>query len=726
MNDIHPGFDPDRGALVVIPARGGSAGIPLKNLQRVGGTTLVARAVRSALAAPSVTAVVVSTDHDEIAREATTHGARVVRRPADIAGATASSESAVLHALDALRGDASEGGAADPDVTVLLQATSPFVDPADLDAAVRRVADGEHDVVVAVSPTHDFQWRLDGDAPTPVGHGTDHRPRRQDRAPHFRETGAFYAMRTAGLRQAGSRFFGSVGLQPVAAEWSLEIDEPRDLWLARTLLDQPDAATTARVAADGPIDVDALVTDFDGVHTDDAAYVAQDGTESVRVHRGDGLGVARLRRTGIPLLILSTETNPVVAARARKLGVDVLHGVDDKAAALHDWCAVNRLDPGRVAYVGNDVNDLPALDLVGWPVAVADAHPEVAAAARVVLARPGGHGAVREVCERILAARTDATARRSPELHERKDTPVTSTASTTTPHPETPVVRVGDHEVGAGQPVYVIGEIGINHNGDVEIAKQLIDVAVAAGCQAVKFQKRTPEISTPKDQRDKIRQTPWGEMTYLEYKYRVEFEHDQYTEIDQYAKAHGIQWFASPWDVPSVAFLEEFGVPTHKIASASVTDHELLRALAGTGKPLILSTGMSTLEQIDAAVEILGTDGLVILHATSTYPLPPEEANLRTIATLQERYGVPVGYSGHETGLQISLAAVALGAVAVERHITLDRAMWGSDHAASLEPKGLANLVRDIRILQEALGDGEKRVMPGELSPMSRLRRVDA
>jgi YrbI family 3-deoxy-D-manno-octulosonate 8-phosphate phosphatase len=729
MNDIHPGSGPDRGALVVIPARGGSAGIPLKNLQRVGGTTLVARAVRSALAAPSVTAVVVSTDHDEIAREATAHGAHVVRRPADIAGATASSESAVLHALDALRTEAGDAPGADPTVTVLLQATSPFVDPADLDAAVRRVASGERDVVVAVSPTHDFQWRLDDDVPTPVGHGTDHRPRRQDRAPHFRETGAFYAMRTAGLREAGSRFFGSVGLQPVAPEWSMEIDEPRDLWLARTLLGQPGTPGTPG-SPDEPIDVDALVTDFDGVHTDDAASVSQDGTESVRVHRGDGLGVARLRRTGIPLLILSTETNPVVAARGRKLGVDVLHGVDDKAAALRDWCAVNRLDPGRVAYVGNDVNDLPALDLVGWPVAVADAHPEVAAAARVVLTRPGGHGAVREVCERILAAHPDAAARPAPEHHERKDTPMTSTASTAsttpTPRPETPVVRVGDHEVGAGQPVYVIGEIGINHNGDVEIAKQLIDVAVAAGCQAVKFQKRTPEISTPKDQRDKIRQTPWGEMTYLEYKYRVEFEHEQYTEIDQYAKANGIQWFASPWDVPSVAFLEEFGVPTHKIASASVTDHDLLRALADTGKPLILSTGMSTLEQIDAAVEILGTDGLVILHATSTYPLPPEEANLRTIGTLQERYGVPVGYSGHETGLQISLAAVALGAVAVERHITLDRAMWGSDHAASLEPKGLSNLVRDIRILQDALGDGEKRVMPGELSPMSRLRRVDA
>jgi N-acetylneuraminate synthase len=287
-------------------------------------------------------------------------------------------------------------------------------------------------------------------------------------------------------------------------------------------------------------------------------------------------------------------------------------------------------------------------------------------------------------------------------------------------------VSIGHHLVGDGQPVYVIGEIGLNHNGDVDIARRLIDVAADAGAQAVKFQKRTPEISTPADMRDKLRQTPWGEMTYLEYRYRVEFDREQYQKVAQHAAERGLQWFASPWDVPSVEFLEDLDVPTHKVASASLTDTELLGELARTGKPIILSTGMSSLEQIDAAVEILGTDKLVILHATSTYPLPPEEANLRTIDTLRQRYGVPVGYSGHERGLQISIAAVALGAVAVERHITLDRTMWGSDQASSLEPAGLEHLVRDIRILQDALGDGVKRVMPGELAPMSRLRRVGA
>jgi len=286
-------------------------------------------------------------------------------------------------------------------------------------------------------------------------------------------------------------------------------------------------------------------------------------------------------------------------------------------------------------------------------------------------------------------------------------------------------VSIGGVPVGDGSPVYVIAEIGLNHNGDVAIAKRLIDVAAEAGCQAVKFQKRTPDISTPEHQKNVMRETPWGTMTYLEYRYKVEFDRDQYAEIGAYAASKGLAWFASPWDEPSVDFLEDLDVVAHKVASASVTDHGLLRRLAATGKPVILSTGMSTMEQIDAAVEVLGREDLVLLHATSTYPLPPEEANIRMIPTLQERFaGVPVGYSGHERGLQISLAAVALGAVMVERHITLDRTMWGSDHAASLEPQGLEHLVRDIRIIEQSMGDGVKRVFPGEEAPLAKLRRV--
>lgn len=289
-------------------------------------------------------------------------------------------------------------------------------------------------------------------------------------------------------------------------------------------------------------------------------------------------------------------------------------------------------------------------------------------------------------------------------------------------------VAIAGRPIGPGHPVYVIAEIGLNHNGDVELAKRLIDVAADAGADAVKLQKRTPELATPPHMRDVVRETPWGTMTYLEYRHRVELDRDQYIEIGDHATLRGLAWFASPWDEPSVDFLEELNVAAYKIASASVTDLGLLRAVAATGRPVILSTGMSTLEQIDAAVaELDADDRLVILHATSTYPMPADEANLRMIPALEARYpGVPIGYSGHERGLQISLAAVALGATVVERHITLDRTMWGSDHAASLEPQGLEHLVRDVRIIEEALGDGVKRVQPGELAPMAKLRRVTA
>ena len=288
-------------------------------------------------------------------------------------------------------------------------------------------------------------------------------------------------------------------------------------------------------------------------------------------------------------------------------------------------------------------------------------------------------------------------------------------------------VSIGSHVIGGGRPAYVIAEIGLNHNGDVEIAKRLIDVAANAGANAMKFQKRTPEIATPEHMRDVQRETPWGTMSYLDYRRRVEFGRDEYIEVGDYATMRGLDWFASPWDVPSVEFLEELNVVAHKVASASLTDTELLEALRETGKPIILSTGMSTMDQIDRAMDVLNTDRVILMHATSTYPMEPDEANIRMISTLRDRFaGVPIGYSGHERGLQISLAAVALGAVAVERHITLDRTMWGSDHAASLEPGGLEHLVRDIRIIETALGDGVKRVFPGEQAPMAKLRRVGA
>jgi N-acetylneuraminate synthase len=284
---------------------------------------------------------------------------------------------------------------------------------------------------------------------------------------------------------------------------------------------------------------------------------------------------------------------------------------------------------------------------------------------------------------------------------------------------------LGEKTVGPGQPVYVTGEIGINHTGELENAFALIDAAAEAGCDAVKFQKRTPEVCTPRDQWEIERDTPWGRMTYIDYRHRVEFDEDGYRAIDEHCARRGIDWFASPWDVESVAFLEKFGVPCYKVASASLTDDELLRAMRATGRTVILSTGMSTPKQIRHAVEVLGSANIVLCHATSTYPARAAELNLRMIHTLQGEFpNVPIGYSGHETGLQTTLAAVALGVCFVERHITLDRAMWGSDQAASVEPQGLARLVRDIRTIEESLGDGVKKVYDSELKPMEKLRRV--
>jgi len=279
--------------------------------------------------------------------------------------------------------------------------------------------------------------------------------------------------------------------------------------------------------------------------------------------------------------------------------------------------------------------------------------------------------------------------------------------------------------IGAGHPVYIIAEIGINHNGSMDIAKKLIDEAVQAGCDAVKFQKRTPELCTPKDQWHLERDTPWGRMTYINYRKMIELGYDEYSQIDAYCKEKGIDWFVSCWDEDSVDFMEQFNPGVYKFASASLTDHALIGKVKQTGRPYILSTGMSTMGQIREAVDKFGTDNLMIAHSTSAYPCHPQELNLKMIDTLSELYpGTPIGYSGHETGLATTVAAVAMGACFVERHFTLDRAMWGSDHAASVEPQGMQKLVRDIRDVELALGDGIKRVYESELGAMKRLRRT--
>lgn len=280
-------------------------------------------------------------------------------------------------------------------------------------------------------------------------------------------------------------------------------------------------------------------------------------------------------------------------------------------------------------------------------------------------------------------------------------------------------------QIGDGLACFVIAEIGLNHNGSIENAKKLIDEAVNAGCDAVKFQKRTPEVCTPKDVWDVMRDTPWGRMRYIDYRYKVEFGEDEYNEIDSYCKEKGIVWFASCWDEESVDFLEQFNPMLYKSASASLTDVSLLKKKLATGKPLMLSTGMSTQEQIKSVVNELGTENVLIAHSTSAYPCALEELNLSMINTLRKWFpNVPIGYSGHETGLSTTLAARVLGASFVERHFTLDRAMWGSDQAASVEPGGMRRLVRDIREIEIALGDGVKKVYDSELKPLAKLRRI--
>lgn len=382
--------------LAVIPARGGSKGVPGKNLATVGGVPLVVRAVLACRAARHVTDVVVSTDDPGIAAAARSAGADVVDRPAGISGDTAGSEAAVLHTLEAHP---------DADVVLLVQCTSPFLTREDIEGVAAAVVEDGAETAVTVAPFHGFLWREDElGGGQGMGHDKAFRPRRQDRPQDFLETGAAYAMDAAGFRRHRHRFFGRTALVRTDPARVLEIDEPHDLDRARAL-----APLLDRLPGPTLDDVDAVVLDFDGTQTDDKVLVDSDGRELVAVHRGDGLGIAALRRAGLKLLILSTEQNPVVAARAHKLKVPVLHGIDRKDLALKQWCEEQGVDPERVLYAGNDVNDLPCFALAGWPVAVADAHDAVRAAARTVTRTPGGEGAIREIAAWLLGPELDHT-----------------------------------------------------------------------------------------------------------------------------------------------------------------------------------------------------------------------------------------------------------------------------------------------------------------------------
>lgn len=382
--------------LAVIPARGGSKGIPRKNLQRVGGLPLVARTSRAALAASTVTRVVVSTDDAEIAAVARVAGAEVVQRPAALGGDRASSESALVHVLEHL--DDTEGY--QPELLVFLQCTSPLTLPADIDGTVAALLREGADSAFTASPEHPHLWRRDGTgAAVGVNHDSAVRLPRQQVEPQFLETGAVYAVRAAAFRKLQHRFIGRVVLHEVPRSRAPEVDDPSDLDIVRALAARLDAQDRA---ARLPNPVGAIVFDFDGVHTDDSVLTFSDGTEAVLAKRGDGLGVERLRRSGIPAIVVSKERNPVVAARCRKLQLDVLQGVDDKLPALREWAGSAGIDLASVVYLGNDINDLDCLLAVGCGVVVADAHPDVLPAAQIVLDAAGGRGAVRELIDLVL------------------------------------------------------------------------------------------------------------------------------------------------------------------------------------------------------------------------------------------------------------------------------------------------------------------------------------
>lgn len=452
-----------------------------------------------------------------------------------------------------------------------------------------------------------------------------------------------------------------------------------------------------------------LVTDCDGVLTDGGVYYGEMGEGQKKFNMRDGMGVERLRKfAGIDTAIITGEDSASVIARAEKLHITELHLLaKDKPAVLKEIASRLGLAKDEIAYIGDDYNDLDVMKLVGLTACPADALPGIKAQVDHICETRSGDGCFREFAEFIIDIKNSFVP--------------------AAPSKNGVITLQNGRKIGLGEPCYIIAEIGINHNGSLETAKKLIDEAVAAKVDAVKFQKRTPEICVPKDQWEIMRDTPWGRMSYIDYKRKTEFGVAEYAAIDQYCKKLGIDWFVSPWDAPSVDFMEQFNTVIYKLASASLTDHKLIQRILATGKPIMLSTGMSTMKEIETAIAFINEFDpaypVFVAHSTSAYPCKTEELNLNMIHTLGDKFaGIPIGYSGHETGLATTVAAVALGATFVERHFTLDRAMWGSDHAASVEPQGFQRLVRDIRDVENSAGDGIKRVYESELGPMRRLR----
>ena len=437
--------------------------------------------------------------------------------------------------------------------------------------------------------------------------------------------------------------------------------------------------------------IQLLVLDCDGVLTDGQVLVDPQGVEVKRFSLRDGHGISLAMDSGLQVAILTRHHSDALIARARKLGIQHVVASTDKGSAVRELCRQLQAPPDRTIFMGDDVIDLPAMSQVGFAVAVADAHPRVLARADLVTRARGGQGAVRELIDLWLAHRNQ---------------PVTSRISQ--------VVRQG---------TYIIAEIGQNHQGDPAIARELIRAAKLCGADAVKSQKRDVRTLLTPEEYNRPYSSPHAfGKTYGEHREALELSVEAWADLMAHATEMGLDFFASPWDIPSARLLLDLGCPLFKIPSAAVTNLPVLKEIASYDRPVILSTGMSSLDEIDAAVDILRECELYLLQCTSAYPVAFDAVNLRAMQTLSERYGRPVGLSGHHRGIAVDAAAVALGARVLERHFTLDRTWKGTDHAASLEPPGLSRLVRDVRAVAVALGDGCKQVLPCELPARTKLR----
>ena len=489
---------------------------------------------------------------------------------------------------------------------------------------------------------------------------------------------------------------------------SFEIDEPEDFLTIEKLFTidkRQDNVNNNNFHM-----IKMVIFDCDGVLTDGSVYMDPDGKETLRFSRIDYHGIGMLNKAGYILGIISSENSEIIRKRAEKLNIsEVFLGIKDKLKIYQELKDKYNLKDGEICYCGDDLSDMEILKKVGLSCCPSNSQPEVKEICTFVSEYEGSNGFVRQVSNLILKSI------KSKEILNKGDKEKMKT------------LKINDVEISNESKPFFIAEIGINHNGSMDLAKKMIDLAVITGVNAVKFQKRTVELCVPDNVKNSMRETPWGKMTYFDYKKKIEFEEEEYKEIDRYCKEKGILWTASVWDIPSLEFIERFNVAFHKIPSALLTHKDLLLKIKETGKPVILSTGMSTEEEVLKAVSLFGENyPLAILHCNSGYPAKEEELNLNYILNLKQMFpNNIIGYSGHERGISATLVAATLGAKILERHITLDRSMWGTDQAASIEFDGLRRLVRDINSLNIWFGNGIKTVTETEKTVRDKLRNVN-